>query len=415
MGRNKKLPRGIRSKGNGYEARGQVRGVKINIYNDDLDQLVEEFEAAKNRARNNMDYDPETITLDEWYSVWFDQVKIHKIKETSIAPMKRVYKRTFGFYLGGEKIKCIKPLDIQNSMNVMHEAGIATSTLKDALVQIRDCMEYARANQLVYTNPCIVVEVPWVIPKSEEEIALTQEEQNEFLSYMEDSWYKELFYFMCLSGVRVGEAGALRWSDVDFDRKTVTIRGSLSCQYCEGVKRMMITSPKTINSIRTIPFFGEMEEILISQKKKQDRLKKELGHRFRSDGEFEDLVFTTSMGSPCVRYIVQKEINKYLARRKEEDIAIAIAEGRPPRTFRKFHPHTLRHTFATRCFEKRMEPKVVQKIMGHSNISITMNIYTHVMESMMDTELEKFGFANTEIREDLQPVAREKITSRSHT
>lgn len=62
-----------------------------------------------------------------------------------------------------------------------------------------------------------------------------------------------------------------------------------------------------------------------------------------------------------------------------------------------------------------MEPKVVQKIMGHSNISITMNIYTHVMESMMDTELEKFGFANTEIREDLQPVAREKITSRSHT
>ena len=414
MGRTKKMPKGIRTSGNGYEARAQVRGIKICLYNDDLDQLVADFEAAKNRARSNMEYNPETLTLDEWYSVWFNQVKIHKIKETSIAPMKRVYKRTFGFYLGSQRIKNIKPLNIQQSLNAMHESGIATSTLKDALVQVRDCMEYALANQLVLTNPCIAIEIPWSIPKSEEEIALTQEEQTDFLSYMEDSWYKELFYFMCLSGVRVGEAGALKWSNVDFERKTITIKGSLSCQYCEGVKRMMITSPKTVNSIRTIPFLGEMEEILISQKKKQERLKKELGDRFRSDGEFEDIVFTTSMGSPCVRYIVQKEINKYLARRKEEDTALAIREGRAPRTFRKFHPHTLRHTFATRCFEKKMEPKVVQKLMGHSNISITMNIYTHVLDSVMDSELEKFGLANTK-REDLPTTTKGSITSRSHT
>lgn len=415
MGRNKKLPRGIRPRGNGYEARAQVKGIKICLYNDDLEQLVSEFESAKNRARCNMDYNPEQITLDEWYGVWFEQVKIHKIKETSIAPMKRVYKRTFGFYMGAEKLKNIKPLDVQQSLNAMHEAGIATSTLKDALVQVRDCMEYALANQLVSANPCIVIEIPWSIPKSEEEIALTQEEQNEFLSHMEDSWYKELFYFMCLSGVRVGEAGALRWSDVDFERKTVSIRGSLSCQYCEGVKRMVITSPKTVNSVRTIPFLGEMEEILLSQKKKQDRLRRELGDRFRSEGEFEDLVFTTSMGSPCVRYIVQKEINKYLDRRREEDMAMAIKEGRAPKTFRKFHPHTLRHTFATRCFEKQMEPKVVQKLMGHSNISITMNIYTHVLDSIMDSELEKFGFANTTSKDDNASLPRDRITSRSHT
>ena len=178
---------------------------------------------------------------------------------------------------------------------------------------------------------------------------------------------------------------------------------------------MLITSPKTVNSIRTIPFLGEMEEILMSQKRKQDRLREELGNRFRSEGEFEDLVFTTSMGSPCVRYIVQKEIDKYLRRRREEDAVMAIREGRAPRTFRKFHPHTLRHTFATRCFEKKMEPKVVQKLMGHSNISITMNIYTHVMDSMMDSELKKFGFANTEGRACNSEAVRETITSRSHT
>lgn len=77
MGRTKKMPKGIRTSGNGYEARAQVRGIKICLYNDDLDQLVADFEAAKNRARSNMEYNPETLTLDEWYSVWFNQVKIH--------------------------------------------------------------------------------------------------------------------------------------------------------------------------------------------------------------------------------------------------------------------------------------------------------------------------------------------------
>lgn len=415
MGRKRKLPKGIREKGKGFEARAQVNGVKICIYGEDLEQLLKDLEIAKNRARGNMDFDPEKITLDEWYGVWFNQVKVHKIKETSIAPMNRVYKRTFGFHLGAERIKDIRPLDIQRSLNAMHSDGIATSTLKDGLVQMRDCMEYALANQLIKSNPCIVIEIPWSIPKAEEEIALTQEEQNDFLSYMEDNWYKELFYFMCLSGVRVGEAGALKWNDIDFDKKTVRIKGSLSCQYCEGVKRMVITAPKTVNSIRTIPFLGEMEEILRSQKAKQDRLKEELGGRFRSSGDFDDLVFTTTMGSPCVRYIVQKEINKYLDRRSEEEAALAVKEGRKPRTFRKFHPHTLRHTFATRCFEKGMDPKVVQKLMGHSNISITLNIYTHVMESKMASELEKFGYANTTDREELKKMAKPVITSMSHT
>ena len=60
------------------------------------------------------------------------------------------------------------------------------------------------------------IEVPWTFKQSKEEIALTQEEQDNFLSEMEDSWYKEMFYFMCLTGVRVGELGGMKWSDIDF-------------------------------------------------------------------------------------------------------------------------------------------------------------------------------------------------------
>ena len=71
------------------------------------------------------------------------------------------------------------------------------------------------------------IEVPWTFKQSKEEIALTQEEQDNFLSEMEDSWYKEMFYFMCLTGVRVGELGGMKWSDIDFKKKVVHVRRSL--------------------------------------------------------------------------------------------------------------------------------------------------------------------------------------------
>ena len=74
---------------------------------------------------------------------------------------------------------------------------------------------------------------------------------------------------------------------------------------------------------------------------------------------------------------------------------VAASEGRDPVKFRYFHPHTIRHTFATRCFENGIEPKVAQKLLGHSSISITLNIYTHVMENKMDDEISKFGKART--------------------
>ena len=74
---------------------------------------------------------------------------------------------------------------------------------------------------------------------------------------------------------------------------------------------------------------------------------------------------------------------------REKEGVLAVQENREPREIRDFHPHSLRHTFATRCFEKKMEPKVVQRLMGHSSISITLNIYTHVLDNIMEEEIKK--------------------------
>lgn len=343
------LPKGIRIKNGSYEARAVVKGVSICLHNKDLTQLKQDFEAAKAHVKDSANYRKTGITLNEWFEEWFDTVKAKKVKPTSIYPMKSRFKKTFGFYLGNMKLKDIRPLDVQNALNAMEDEGKSSSTMRDVLGRLRECMEFALANQLIGYNPCIVIEVPWTDKITEEEIPLTQEEQNRFLNELEEehNWYKEMFYVMFLSGLRVGELGALRWEDIDFDNKCISVSHSLSCSYQDGVKVEEIVSPKTVNSYRKIPFVGEAEEMLLAWKEKQERLRQQLGNRWRTPEEYGNLVFVTGMGSPCTRYIVQKEIKKVVKRIREKQAFDAMEKGEAPKRFRDFHPHTIRHTFAT--------------------------------------------------------------------
>ena len=119
----KKLPRGIRGKGSAYEARAIVNGIKINLYNSNLDELIVAFEDAKEQARMRADYRKNDMPLNEWFEEWFENVKSHRVKETSIAPMKRSYKRTFGFYIGNMKLNKIRPMHIQSAVNAMEKEG----------------------------------------------------------------------------------------------------------------------------------------------------------------------------------------------------------------------------------------------------------------------------------------------------
>ena len=414
--KGRELGTGIRQRKDGrYEARAVVQGVEISIYGLQLKQLRKDFEKAKEQAKQNVNAKRSNITLNEWFEEWFTKCKVPVIKETSIFPMKSKYYNTFGRILGDKKVTDILNIDIQEAVNTLQKEGRAASSMRDALGRVRECLESAKRNKIISENPCFEIVVPWENKKKKIRF-LSVEEQRLFLQTVEDNWYKEMFYFMCLTGVRVGELGGMKWSDIDLKKKVVHVRRSLSCSYYNGEKRMMLVTPKTVNSIREIPFLGEMEEILKAQKKKQNKLKEELGSRWRSTDDLKDLVFTTGMGSPCVRYVVEKEIKKALKRMSEKEGVLAVQENREPREIRDFHPHSLRHTFATRCFEKKMEPKVVQRLMGHSSISITLNIYTHVLDNIMEEEIKKFGVAKTQTPEEYynEEIRRARISAMSH-
>jgi integrase len=272
--------------------------------------------------------------------------------------------------------------------------------MREALGRMRECMESAKNNQIISLNPCFEINVPWENTQVRRRF-LSREEQNTFLAAMEHNWYKEMFYIMFLTGMRFGEVGGLMWKDIDFENKCLHINRSLSCQYEYGEKILRLTAPKTHNSYRKIPFFGEAEEMFQSQKNKVDLLKKTLGRRWRAAGEYEDLVFVTTMGSPVLRYHAEKEIKKVIKQINEQEAFDSVREQREPHYFEDLYPHAIRHTFCSRCFEADMQPKVVQSIMGHQHYSTTIDIYTHVTDEKYQEEIGKFGRAMEQVGQEV--------------
>ena len=157
-------------------------------------------------------------------------------------------------------------------------------------------------------NPVVGV----IVPKCEkvERRVLSVEEQEIFLEYLErtKNWYEEMYKFMLLTGMRVGEIGGLQWEDIDFASKFIYVKRTLSYDYVDGKKTMRMTSPKTENSVRKIPFLGETQNILERQMEKIKRKREDLGERWRQPEVFGNLVFLTSRGTPIGRYSVESDM-----------------------------------------------------------------------------------------------------------
>ena len=175
--------------------------------------------------------------------------------------------------------------------------------------------------------------------------------------------------------------------------------------YIDGKKIEELTTPKTSNSYRAIPFFDETEECFIKWKEKQDYYKKKLGDKWRAKPEFGNLVFTNTKGSPVTRYVIIHDLKKVVDNINSKEVGKAYRKNREPRVFEHLNPHAFRHTFATRCFEKGMEPLVVQSIMGHANYATTVLIFDEpVQHSIVPNDMKKFLDSIIELGKNCQTI-----------
>lgn len=190
---------------------------------------------------------------------------------------------------------------------------------------------------------------------SEKKEALTIEVQKKFLEGAMCQSYENQFRFILQTGLRTGELVGLKWDDIDFDKKTLTISRSMEFRYKVGEWR--VGPPKSKSGYRTIPLTDEAIRILKAQKEKNRNIKV-------IPMEWAETVFLCRKGEPVKNSTYDTALFKLC-----DKVGI-----------KRFSMHVLRHTFATRCIEAGMMPKTLQKILGHSNIGITMNLYVHITE-----------------------------------
>lgn len=375
-----------------YEARAVINGVKIDLYDMSLPNLKKAFEAEKARVLRDERGVRPNLKFKDWYLEWFEKCKSPQLKsDVSRRAYDRKIRNTYIRILGDKKIDDVTQINIQDATNeLISDENYATRSVREAIGVLRECLDAAVANRIIVSNPANGVKVFDDNTESKERRVLEHWEQDLLLEETENSYYKEPYRILLLTGMRIGEFSGLQWGDIDFSKKKIHISRSLSTAYFDGRKVMELTTPKTGNSYRDIPFFGDCERLLLDWRNKQNIYKAKLGNRWRADKELGDLVFTTTMGSPITRYNIVHDMKRVEANIRMKENTKAYIEGREPRYFEHIHPHCMRHTFATRCFEKGLDPLVIQSIMGHSNYSTTIS-YTHILQDKTDEAVKKAG------------------------
>lgn len=190
------------------------------------------------------------------------------------------------------------------------------------------------------------------------------------------------------TGGRVGEILGLRWEDCDFESNLISINHNRIYRLQDSGKcEFHVTTPKTNSSIRIVPVLSEVKNALLKERERQER---EGFNQTIIDG-FSGFVFKNRYGGCFNSHLVNRAIDRILRDYNREETAKAEQEHREPELLPHFSVHNLRHTFCTRFCENETNLKIIQEIMGHTDISTTMNIYNEATR-----EKKKESFSNME-------------------
>lgn len=261
----------------------------------------------------------------DWLDIWYQTYKVPAVKAGSL----RCIRNTINIHIKPNLPDCplssLTPLKLQQCLNAVKTTRMAEYTHNT----LSDCMR--RAYQLGYTKSNLMEFVPK--PKHRRKLgrAMTESEQLIFLANVNRVKHWQIFLFYLYSGCRRMEALTLLWTDIDYDRKRIFIRGT-----------------KTESSERYIPLFDDIKDLLDKTPKRGSK------------------VFAISPKTLYREFDRLRELCGFT-----------------------FPLHTLRHTFCTRLHEKGVDDKAIQRWAGHSNVSTTQRIYMHLTSEQEQRQIDK--------------------------
>lgn len=306
------------------------------------------------------------MTVDAWFEYWISEIKGKTVRWNTLGSYKYCYEKNIKDVIGKMIVKDVKPMYCQNVLNIMDNHGYARGSMERTKVTMSSMFSDACENGLISANP-VTKSVKCPQKGNANTRVLTLDEQQKFLSAARSSINYNHFLFILQTGVRSSELRGLKWSDIDFENRIIHIRRNVT--YDSHNNKFIVGELKTDSGHRDIPMTGIVCELLTDIKRNNTKKKANV-----LPFEFADHIFLNSNN----RLIPNSNYDSYLEK-------LCNKSG-----IEKISMHTLRHTFATRCIESGMKPKILQKILGHANISMTMDLYVHATEDEKEKEMHKF-------------------------
>lgn len=316
--------------------------------------------------------------LTEWLS---SRVKPHK-RMTTYDSYEGLCRNHIIPRIGQKKLAELTAQDVQRMLAEMIEAGASPTTAKYARGVLRKALDDAMRSDLVWRNVVTLTDMPAqrvFHPKP-----LTAAELPLYLAATRGKRLEALFILLPAIGLREGEAFGLRWSDVDLDHGKLIVQQQI--QRVGNPRRPVFVEPKTERSRRPVPLPSQVVNALKSHRKRQEREQLLAGSRWGGpEGEWDGLVFCTSIGTPLDPSNVMKQYREIL-----KDAGID--------TNRRVHD--LRHTCATMLARLGVHPREAQDIMRHAQITTTLSVYTSTDAEGIRGSMDRMGVLFTDERQE---------------
>ena len=308
------------------------------------------------------------VSFQEFANHWLTSSLCNKLKPTSYQRKEVTLVNQVYPHIGNIPIDQLTHTDVQNMVNELHESGLSYSTVKKAYEAVNGCLREYRIKAGSAFNPCEGISLPTTSERPISDIVFFNEIQRTLVRDESVRKYKtgksvyrlgHSIIVLMYTGLRIGELLALKWADVDFVNKTISVdKNAVVYKVVEGAEShyrlVNQNSVKTLSGRRKVPL--------------TDIAYQSLQELFKITGSFEFV-----MSSKNGKQVSPRNINRMF-----HSILLQTGIAKHPDEF--CGVHVLRHTFASMLFKNECDIKVVSDLLGHSDTKVTENIYIHLIQ-----------------------------------